>query len=160
MAVFGTLEDERDAEFRATAAAIEFKDALRDMNVERERAGKAPVSVGVGVNTGPLLAGFVGSSQRLEYTVIGDAVNTASRICSMAERDQVLISDSTHELVRGRIQARPVGMRTFKGKEREVMVWEAVAVVGAAGDAAGGTAGGGRPVRFLDAGTLRGTLRK
>jgi adenylate cyclase len=125
MAVFGTLEGEGDAEYRATAAAIEFKRALHDMNTERARSGKEAISIGVGVNTGVLLAGFIGSAQRLEYTCIGDTVNTSSRICSMAERDQVLISESTYLVVRDRVNVVPVGLRQFKGKETEVMVYEA-----------------------------------
>ncbi|RKP04200.1 hypothetical protein CXG81DRAFT_8565 [Caulochytrium protostelioides] len=126
MATFGTLEEETDAEFRSVAAALEFKTTLQEMNMERAARGQEAVAIGVGVNTGPLLAGFIGCSQRLEYTCIGDTVNTSSRICSMAQADQVLISDETYALVRDRILARPVGSRQFKGKTREVMVYEAL----------------------------------
>ena len=54
MAVFGTLEDDKDAEFRAVSAAFEFKQAIRDMNEDRARFNKEPISIGVGVNTGIL----------------------------------------------------------------------------------------------------------
>ncbi|KAJ3078423.1 hypothetical protein HK102_004522 [Quaeritorhiza haematococci] len=128
MAVFGTLEEEQDAEFRSVAAALEFTKAMSEMNEERRRAGKNPISIGVGVNTGELLAGFIGCSQRLEYTCIGDTVNTSSRICSMAEKDQVLISQYTYEPIKDRIIARPVGYRQFKGKQKEVMVYEALGI--------------------------------
>lgn len=52
MAVFGTLEDDKDAEFRAVSAAFEFKQAIKEMNDDRVRFGKEPISIGVGVNTG------------------------------------------------------------------------------------------------------------
>lgn len=76
--------------------------------------------------SGELLAGFIGCSQRLEYTCIGDTVNTSSRICSMAQRQQVLISEFTYEKVKDRIKAVPIGYRQFKGKQKEVMVYEAL----------------------------------
>ncbi|KAJ1551354.1 hypothetical protein HK096_000791, partial [Nowakowskiella sp. JEL0078] len=72
MAVFGTLEEEKDSEFRSIAAALEFKMAIKEMNELRSRQNKESISVGVGVNTGELLAGFIGCTQRLEYTCIGD----------------------------------------------------------------------------------------
>ncbi|KAI8818372.1 uncharacterized protein EV422DRAFT_182831 [Fimicolochytrium jonesii] len=128
MAAFGTLADEGpDPEFRAVSAALEFKEAIRDMNIERAKTGKEPVSVGIGLNTGELLTGFIGSSQRLEYTCIGDTVNTSSRICSMASTNQVLISQSTWDALNGRFEVQEVGGRMFKGKEREVVVHEVMA---------------------------------
>jgi adenylate cyclase len=130
MAVFGSLEDDLDAEFRAVSAALEFKLAIQAMNEDRARFGKEPISIGVGLNTGTrcnigeILVGFIGSSQRLEYTCIGDTVNTSSRVCSMAKQNQVLISEFTYKHVADRVQAVQVGARQFKGKQQEVMVYE------------------------------------
>ncbi|KAI9203358.1 nucleotide cyclase [Polychytrium aggregatum] len=129
MAVFGTLEGEVDAEYRSVAAGIEFVKAIDVMSEERQRIGKAPISIGVGINTGEILAGFIGCSQRLEYTCIGDAVNTSSRICDSAKSGQVLISETTYEFVKDRIECRPIGSQHFKGKTREVMIYEAVRVL-------------------------------
>ncbi|KAJ3279672.1 hypothetical protein HK104_001256 [Borealophlyctis nickersoniae] len=129
MAAFGTLEHETDSEFRAVAAALEFVKAIDDMNLMRLRESKEPIAIGIGVNTGELLAGFIGSQQRLEYTCIGDTVNTSSRICSMASVNQVLISESTYERVGDRVVAEAVGSRQFKGKLKEVMVYEAIGLV-------------------------------
>lgn len=125
MAVFGTLEDEKEAEFRAVGAALEFISVISEMNEERRRAGKKSITIGVGVNTGELVAGFIGCSKRLEFTCIGDTVNTASRICDCAEPNQVLISESTYEAVKDRIEADDEGGRMFKGKKKEVRVYEA-----------------------------------
>ncbi|KAJ3194269.1 hypothetical protein HK101_003114 [Irineochytrium annulatum] len=128
MAVFGSMEDETDAEWRSVAAALEFKEGMREMNDERKRQGKDIISIGVGVNTGELLCGFIGSSQRLEYTCIGDTVNTTSRICDMSSKDQILISETTYQAVKEWVVAEPVGYRQFKGKTTEVMVYEAISI--------------------------------
>lgn len=129
MAAFGTLEDEKDAEYRSVAAALEFIEAINEMNEERKTKGKEPIQVGVGVNTGEVVTGFIGSTQRLEYTSIGDTVNTSSRICSMAGKDQVLISETTYQPIKGLLTVNPVGLRQFKGKKQEVMVYEAISII-------------------------------
>lgn len=126
MATWGTLDAEKDATFNAVAAAIEFRDAIRDFNLERAEEGRPPVGMGVGVNTGRLVAGYMGAKRRLEYTVIGDTVNTASRICGIAAAGQVLISDATYQRVADRIEGRYLGTRQVKGKEVEVKIYEAL----------------------------------
>lgn len=75
-----------------------------------------------------MLAGFIGSSLRLEYTVIGDNVNISSRICSMSSKNQVLISEYTYEKVADKVEAIPIGPRQFKGKQNMVMVYEIVSI--------------------------------
>jgi adenylate cyclase len=77
---------------------------------------------------GDMLAGFIGSSLRLEYTVIGDNVNIASRVCSMASKNQILISEYTYNCVKDRIDSVQIGSRQFKGKQKEVMVYEITAI--------------------------------
>ncbi|KAI9342632.1 hypothetical protein BDR26DRAFT_859283 [Obelidium mucronatum] len=128
MAVFGTLDEETDAEYRSVATALEYVETIRDMNEGRIRQGKIPIKIGVGVNTGNLLAGFIGSAQRLEYTCIGDTVNTSSRICDMATNDQVLISEFTYERVKPWVRVEPVGYRQFKGKKKEVMIYQVLSI--------------------------------
>lgn len=126
MASWGTLEGEdvTASAFNAVAAAVEFRDAIRRLNVEREERGLVPIRMGVGVNTGRLVAGYMGAKRRLEFTVIGDTVNTASRICGIAEGDQVLVSEATQRHVAARIEARYLGTRQVKGREQNVGVFE------------------------------------
>lgn len=128
MASWGTIDDEAvgDSTYRAVAAAIEFRDTIRGLNQERSEQGQDPIRMGVGVNTGQLVAGYMGSKRRLEFTVIGDTVNTASRVCGIAAGDQVLISEATYRHVADRIDARYLGTRQVKGKEMEIGVYEAI----------------------------------
>lgn len=130
MASWGTIGDEdvETSTFNCVAAAIEFRDEIRELNEERAAAGLSPIMMGVGVNTGGLVAGYMGSRRRLEFTVIGDTVNTASRVCGIADGDQVLISDSTYRYVADRIEARYLGTRQVKGKEQEIGVYEALRI--------------------------------
>lgn len=128
MATWGTLDGDRDSTYNAVAAAIEFREAIRQFNRERSDDGLPLIGMGVGVNSGRLVAGYMGAKRRLEYTVIGDTVNTASRICGIAQPGQVLISDATHQRVADRIEARYLGTRQVKGKEHEVKVYEAMGV--------------------------------
>jgi adenylate cyclase len=82
--------------------------------------------MGVGVNTGPVTAGNIGSAKRMDYTVIGDAVNLASRLCSNAAGGQILVSDSTYLLLNGKIRAQRLEPIRVKGKETPVDLYEVV----------------------------------
>lgn len=128
MASWGAIEEAgtHDPVHECVAAAIEFRDTIREFNRERRGVELPPVEMGVGVNTGRLVAGYMGSKRRLEFTVIGDAVNTASRICGIAGGDQVLISEATYRHVADRIEARYLGGRQVKGKAEEIGIYEAL----------------------------------
>jgi adenylate cyclase len=88
-APFGTPDDAD----KAITAAIEMQRKLVELNQHWSSTGKPPIQIGVGINFGTVFAGNIGSEQRLEYTVLGDAVNTASRLCSAAAKGEIVISD-------------------------------------------------------------------
>jgi adenylate cyclase len=99
-----------------------MKKALAEM-MENETEDKK-FSIRIGINTGRVVAGNIGSPKRLDYTVIGDPVNIASRLESMAAPHQILIGEETYRRVKGKFDIRKVGAKKFKGKSAEIMVYE------------------------------------
>jgi len=122
MAVFGApMEKEDDAE-RGIRAAQEMIQALAAMMEGMPDERK--FTIRIGINTGKVVAGNIGSPRRMDYTVIGDAVNTASRLESIAKPNQILIGEETHARVQGKFSIRSVGPKKVKGKTVELMVYE------------------------------------
>jgi class 3 adenylate cyclase len=139
MAVFGAPAGQADHPARAVAAGLAMQRAIAALNEERAVRGEAPVGLGVGVHSGVVVAGNMGSSNRLNYTVLGNSVNLAARLCAAAEPGQVLISEATRWRLDG-VDVRPVGEREFKGFSHRIPVY---AVTPAEGVAHGGSAGSG-----------------
>ena len=93
MALWGAPFGSEDDADKAMRAAIDMQRKLVELNQHWEQSGKPKVQIGIGINFGPVFAGNIGSEQRLEYTVLGDAVNTSSRLCSNAGKGEIMISD-------------------------------------------------------------------
>lgn len=122
MAVFGAPIEKEDDALRAVRAAREMRDALADL---RDEEGAAlPFQIRIGVNTGRIVSANIGSLRRMEYTVIGDPVNTASRLESLARPNQILIGEETFRRVKDAFTIHAAGPRKVKGKAAEIMVYE------------------------------------
>ncbi len=124
MAVFGAPISHKDDPLRAVMSAIEMQEVLKALNVERQKRGDSPIYVGCGITTGEVVAGNIGSEKRMEYTVIGDTVNLASRLEGNTGRGQILISDKTYEAVKGRVKVKAWEPLKVKGKAQPVQVYE------------------------------------
>ena len=131
MAVFGAPVAYDDHAARAVKAAVEIRRVVQLLThqwVDKPwaRALGAGFNVGIGVNTGMAVAGNIGSARRMEYTVIGDAVNLASRLCSNAARGQILIGPETYQAVKGSVPVKPLAPLKVKGKELPVQAYEVI----------------------------------
>ena len=126
MASFGILGDADSAEDRAVRCAIAMIQALRAWNAERVDAGKLPVNIGVGINTDTVVSGNIGSPKRMDFTVIGDGVNLASRLEGACKEygAQILVSESTFRGLKGTYRAREIDYVVVKGKTQPVSVFE------------------------------------
>ncbi len=115
MAFWGVLVDAPEAAYRATMAAVEMQNALYCFNWRSQAEGLEPIWMGIGLNTGEFVAGNVGSEQMVEYTVIGEAVNLAQRVESLAGRGQVLVTKATLEEFRDKAVAVALPRCPVKG---------------------------------------------
>lgn len=98
MVLFGIPETDEEHVFHSIAYAVFFRHWMSEMNKIRMDRGDFPVYFRVGVNSGEMLAGNMGTTERMQYTVVGDTVNLASRLCSAAERDQIIITEDIYNL--------------------------------------------------------------
>lgn len=124
MAVFNAPFDLDDYIFRAVCTAWDMKagsDAIADQF--EKRFGKS-VAFGIGVNCGNAVVGNIGCEFRMDYTAIGDTVNTAARLESNAKRGQILISEQVYEAVKDRVSVTPIGEIPLKGKSNGVFVYQ------------------------------------
>jgi len=124
LALFGApITEENDAE-RAILAALKMSKALDEINKKREEDMRFQVRTGI--NTGNVLAGDIGSVRRMDYTVLGDPVNTTQRISEAAKPDQILISESTYQEVKHLFNLRKLKQIKVKGKRKEIPVYEVI----------------------------------
>ena len=126
LAVFGTLDERAAHERRAVQTALRMKARLAKLNGERAVVGQAPIAIGIGIHTDEVIVGNIGSRKRLEYTVIGDGVNTCSRVEGLNKEfgTTILITDTTYEHVRDEFECRAMPEAALKGKTKAPRVFE------------------------------------
>lgn len=124
MAIFGApLSHGNDAGL-AVAAAVEMLAALEDFNAHLDERKRFQIRIGI--NTGPVIAGDIGARNRMEYTVIGDAVNTAQRLESVCRPNAVTVGKRTYELVKDQFAFHDLGDMSLKGKAATVRAYEVI----------------------------------
>lgn len=119
MAIFIPGHDNRDDAKRAILTALEMKNQLKRLNREWKNAG-LKIKIGIGINTGEVIVGNIGSEERMDYTVIGDNVNIAARLECIAKGGRILINESTYRDVESIVEAKK--LKPFKVKNREGVI--------------------------------------
>ena len=126
MVFFGDPESQPDNALRCVRAAIDMQRKVREIRERWVSEGKMPLQIRIGVNTGQVIVGNMGSARRLSYTVIGSDVNLAQRLESNSPVNGILISHATYEKVKDFVQTRPRGPIQVKGLDEPVSVHEVI----------------------------------
>jgi adenylate cyclase len=132
MAVYNVPIEQSTPEMRAVNTALEMIHELDRFNKEQAARGGVQLKIGIGINTGPVIAGNIGHMKRLEYTVIGDTVNLAQRVESQTKVTgmPVLISETTYRAVAAQITAHPLPPVKIKGKQELVQLYAVTGLKG------------------------------
>ena len=126
MAIFGAIEDTPDHARKAVRAGLRMKALVAKINGTRDIGGLPPIAIGIGVHTDEVILGNIGSRKRLQYTAIGDGVNTCSRIESLNKElgTTLLVTEATYELIKGGFECRPAQKAAIRGKSEPIMCYE------------------------------------
>ena len=123
MVIWGAPVSHDDDPVRAVRSALEIHSELAEFNKQRLAAGKQEINIGIGINTGSLVAGYIGSTRTMSYSVIGDTVNTASRLCSAAKAGQIVISENTFEKINNSFAVDEIEAIQAKAKNKPIRVY-------------------------------------
>jgi len=128
LAIFGAPENHGDDPARAVACALEMQNNLIDLNDEILASGYPPLEMGIGINTGNVIVGNIGSELRMKYGIVGAAVNTAARIESNSIGGQVLIGESTYDHVKDAVKTDPAQSIMMKGMKKPLVFCSVFAI--------------------------------
>ncbi|MBX3233460.1 MAG: FHA domain-containing protein [Labilithrix sp.] len=123
MAFWGAPVHRQDDAVRSVQCALDQMEVLGKFNRKRVESGHPPLAVGMGLHTGPLVAGYVGSSKAMSYTVIGDTANTSARLCGIALAGQVIVSEYTLARLGPRFEVEELPPAALKGKEKPLRIY-------------------------------------
>jgi adenylate cyclase len=124
MALFGVPYPSDDAASNAVSAAVAMQRGMAALNEDLRTLGLSEVAIGIGINTGTVTVGYIGSRERTDYTAIGDSVNLAARLEKRAQPGQIIISRSTLDAIGGQFPVRPCDQIMVKGKQEPVEIYE------------------------------------
>jgi adenylate cyclase len=126
MALFGVPQAQEDAALNAVAAAVEMLRRVETLNSDLKNEGLPEIAVGIGINTGKVTVGYIGSEQRTDYSAVGDAVNLAARLEKQAQASQIVISETTLQNMGSIYPVRYLDDRAIKGKKDPVRLYEVI----------------------------------
>ncbi|MFN0117446.1 MAG: adenylate/guanylate cyclase domain-containing protein [Elusimicrobiota bacterium] len=122
--VFGAPNLHEDDPLRAVKTAWKLVQNVEILNIKRESQRKTPINIGVGIHTGEVIAGHIGSERRMDYTVVGDVVNVAARIEELNKKfgTKILISDNVYEKVEPYVKVKTLTLAHLRGHKRPILV--------------------------------------
>ncbi len=123
MALFGFPVNIPEAPLAAVRCGLEMHAAVESLNRDRRLGDKMPIEIGVGIHTGEALCGTIGSSKAMQYTAIGDTVNTASRLCALADPGTVVVGERTLEPIAHKVLSRRLPDTRLKGKSSSLNLY-------------------------------------
>jgi len=123
MVLWGAPVAHDDDPARAVRAAIDIRRELVAFNASRAAAGQQEIKIGIGINTGKLVAGYIGSTQTMSYSVVGDTVNTASRLCDAAKPGEIIISERTFKEIGSAFPVQKLPLLKAKGKFEPINIY-------------------------------------
>ncbi len=123
MALWGAPAHNPDDAIRTVQSSLEQMERLGQFNRLRVERNQMPLAIGIGIHTGPLVAGYVGSSKALSYTVIGDTANTSARLCGIALAGQIIVSETTLNKLGNRFEVEELPPANLKGKEKPLRIY-------------------------------------
>jgi adenylate cyclase len=126
MALWGAPVCHPDDALRSVHCALEQLSVLGRFNRKRIEDGEPALAIGIGIHTGPLVAGYIGSSKALSYTVIGDTANTSARLCGVASPGQLLVSEATLAKLGNRFEVEELPPAQLKGKDKPFRVFNVI----------------------------------
>src|SRR5215813_4833339 len=126
MALFGVPYPSDDAAANAVSAAMAMQRGIPALNKDLKEMGLTEVTIGIGINTGTVTVGYIGSRERTDYTAIGDSVNLAARLEKRAEPGQIIISRSTRDALGKWFPIRQCDQILVKGKQEPVEIYEVI----------------------------------
>jgi len=132
MVLFGAPLDVEDAPLKAVMTALEMTRELKKMSLKWSDKTEQTLEIGIGINTGEVFVGNLGTDRHKEYSALGDTVNTAARLESLAKKGQILISESVFKCVADKIECRALEPIILRGKSRPQEVYEASGPAGGA----------------------------
>jgi class 3 adenylate cyclase len=124
MAAFNAPDDQPDHPLKAARAALDVRDALERFTAQRQAASLPVLGFGIGLSTGPVVAGYVGVEYRYEYAVMGDTTNVAFHLCARAEAGQILISQMALDRLGDKARVIPLGPMQLKRRRVPVPTYE------------------------------------
>ena len=128
MAFFGApgIQHKENHASVAVRTAVEIQETMKKLQAKWTEEGKALLHIGIGINTGDMVVGNMGSMERMDFTVIGDNVNLAARLCSAAGKNEIIISESTYESAKGGIEAVRLEPIMVKGKANPIVIYKVI----------------------------------